>query len=81
MDMEYKMTKIQIDNEVITANSTQENEIKTAQNESLDLTNLIAQERLNRKLAFDKFIDLGLPEEVALTISGWVENPTPPREV
>jgi hypothetical protein len=79
--MEYKMTKIQIDNEVITANSTQENEIKIAQNESLDLTNLIAQERLNRKLAFDKFIDLGLTEEVALTISGWVENPTPPREV
>lgn len=75
------MTKIQIDNEVITANSTQENEIKIAQNESLDLTNLIAQERLNRKLAFDKFIDLGLTEEVALTISGWVENPTPPREV
>jgi hypothetical protein len=74
------MTKIQIDNEVKTATAAQTAEIVAAQSESIDLTSIAAQDRANRKIAYDKFIDLGLSVEVALTISGWVENPTPPRQ-
>lgn len=74
------MTKVQIDNEVTTATAEQSAEIISAQNEAIDLTSLTAQERANRKAAYDKFIELGLGVEAALTISGWVENPTPPRE-
>jgi len=74
------MTKIQIDDEVSTATAEQSAEIVSAQNEAIDLTSLTAQERVNRKAAYDKFIELGLGVDAALTISGWVENPTPPRE-
>lgn len=74
------MTKIQIDANVKTATSTQSAEIEAAQNDSVDLKALSTQERANRKIAYDKFIELGLSVEAALTISGWVENPTPPRE-
>lgn len=74
------MTKVQIDNEVTTATVEQSADIVSAQNESIDLTSLIAQERAHRKAAYDKFIELGLGVDAALTISGWVENPTPPRE-
>ena len=75
------MTKIQIDNEVTTATPEQSAEIAAAQNNSMDLTALTVQERANRKIAYDKFIELGLSVDVALTISGWVENPNPTREV
>ena len=74
------MTKIQIDNEVLTATAAQSAEIVTAQNQAIDLVAIAAQDRANRKIAYDKFIELGLTVDAALTISGWVENPTPPRE-
>ena len=75
------MTKVQIDQEVKTANTQEAADILAAQNDSTDLASLAAAERANRKIAYDKFIELGLSVDVALTISGWVENPTPPREV
>ena len=70
--------KIQNDNKVTTATSVQSAEILEAQSSSVDFDAIAAQERANRKIAYDKFIELGLSAEVALTISGWVENPTPP---
>lgn len=73
------MTKIQIDQEIKTASPQQSAELIAAQNEAIDLHGLAAEERANRKIAYDKFIELGLSADVALTISGWVENPTPPR--
>ena len=72
------MTKVQIGNDVTTATAEQSAEIISAQKESIDLTSLIAQERANRKAAYDKFIELGLSDEIALTISGYVKNPKPP---
>jgi hypothetical protein len=71
------MTKIQIDNEVKTATAAQSAELVEAQNSAIDLDAIAQQERANRKIAYDKFIDLGLSADVAATISGWVENPTP----
>ena len=74
------MTKIQIDDEVKTATAAQASDIAAAQSESVDLNALSESDRANRKIAYDKFIELGLADEVALTISGYVKNPTPPRE-
>ena len=74
------MAKIQIDDEVKTATAGQSAELTAAQNSAIDLAALTAQERANRKIAYDKFIEMGLAVDVALTISGWVENPTPPRD-
>jgi hypothetical protein len=74
------MTKIQIDAEVTNATAEQVTEITAAQKNSVDLTALLRQDAANRKIAYDKFIELGLTPEVALTISGWVENPTPPSD-
>ena len=73
--------KIQIDNEVKTATTAQSDAIVEAQNSVIDLNEIAQQDRANRKIAYDKFVDLGLSEEVAATISGWVENPTPHRNV
>jgi hypothetical protein len=73
--------KIQIDTEITNATAAQITDITNAQNESIDVYLLSQKERDNRKSAYDKFLELGLTEEAALTISGWVENPTPPREV
>ena len=75
------MMKIQIDNEVKTATTAQSDAIVEAQNSVIDLNEIAQQDRANRKIAYDKFVDLGLSEEVAATISGWVENPTPHRNV
>jgi hypothetical protein len=72
------MTKLQIDNETVTATSEQSALIVAAQNDSVDLTALAAVEAANRKVAYDKFIELGLSDEVALTVSGYVKNPKPP---
>jgi hypothetical protein len=72
------MTKIQIDNEVKTATAAQSAELVEAQNSAIDVDAIAQQERANRKIAYDKFIDLGLSADVAATISGWVANPTPP---
>ena len=73
------MTKIQIDGDVKTATSAESAEITAAQADSVDLKALATQDAANRKIAYDKFIEMGLSVEVALTISGWVENPTPPK--
>ena len=73
--------KIQIDTEITNATAAQITDITNAQNESIDVYLLSQKERDNRKSAYDKFLELGLTEEAALTISGWVKNPTPPREV
>ena len=72
--------KIQIDDKVTTATDEQLAEVVAAQNSATDLDAIAAQERANRKIAYDKFIDLGLSADVALTISGWVENPTPHKD-
>ena len=77
MDTDYKMTKIQIDDKVTTATAEQLAELVAAQNSATDLDAIASQERANRKIAYDKFMDLGLSAEVAATISGWIENPTP----
>jgi hypothetical protein len=69
--------KIQIDDNVTTATAAQSAELVEAQNSAIDVDALAAQERANRKIAYEKFIDLGLSADVAATISGWVENPTP----
>jgi hypothetical protein len=74
------MMKIQIDDKVTTATDAQSAEILEAQSSAVDFDAIAAQERANRKIAYDKFIELGLTPEVALTISGWVENPTPPSD-
>ena len=71
------MTKIQIDQEVKTASTAEAAEIVKAQNESIDLAGLAAQDRANRKAAYDKFVEMGLSAEAASTISGWVANPNP----
>lgn len=73
------MTKIQIDNEVTEATSAEIAEIAEAQSSAIDVDAITAQDRANRKIAYDKFIELGLSSDVATTISGWVENPTPPK--
>ena len=69
--------KIQIDDNVTTATAAQSADLVEAQNSAIDVDAIAAQERANRKIAYDKFIDLGLSADVAATISGWVENPTP----
>lgn len=69
--------KIQIDDKVTTATASQSAHVLDAQSSVIDLDAIAAQERTNRKIAYDKFIDLGLSAEVAATISGWVANPNP----
>ena len=69
------MTKIQIDDKVSTATVDQAAKIVEAQNSSTDLGAWALQERANRKIAYDKFMDLGLSAEVATTISGWIKDP------
>lgn len=69
------MTKIQIDDKVTTATAEQLTELVEAQSSAIDLDATAARERANRKIAYDKFMDLGLSAEVAATISGWIENP------